>query len=76
MPRKYQPSAGFEELQRPGSVSQIPIKHSTAMYLLVGIGDSSASFIHPAEMPMILNTTILVQFNCDQAIFQDGGGGG
>jgi len=31
MPRKYQPSTGFEELPRPDFLSQIPIKHGTGM---------------------------------------------
>jgi len=70
MPRKYQHRAGFEGLPQHNSVSQIPIKHGTAMSS--GIGHSSASSSHPAEMPMISKVAIPVQFNYDQAIVQDG----
>jgi len=56
MPRKYQHSAGFEELPRHNSLSQILIKHGTAM--CSSIGHSSASSSHPAEMLTIFNVTI------------------
>jgi len=70
MPRKYEHRAGFEELPRHNSVSQIPIKHGTAMSS--GIRHSSASSSHPAEMPMIFKVAMPVQFNCDRAIVQGG----